>query len=126
MTLLRSLIEFILEERLWHYFTNQEGFEEIRTMFISTLNNFQKQIRHKTLNTKQREFMELFADIEQLLDEVKITDKADNSSLSLWALLGRREEFINKRKFPLKSELNTFPQQIHYCISRIRVKDTIY
>jgi len=98
MTLLRSLIEFILEERLWYNFHDTEGLEEIKQMFITTLNNFQKQVRHKTLNNKQREFMELFAEIEQLLNEIKIVNKVDNSSLSLWAFLGRRDEFVNKRK----------------------------
>ena len=89
-----------MEERHWNNFSEQEELGEIRYMITSTLHNFHKQLRHKTLNQRQKFFMEDFAEIEQLLNETRIASKADNKTYSLWSFLDGRESINSQGKLP--------------------------
>lgn len=95
---LRTLVEYLLEERAWNNFIEQEELIEVRETITTTLHNFHKQLRHKTLNHKQHHYMEEFAELEQLLNETRVASRADMRSCSLWSFLDGRDSITTQAR----------------------------
>jgi len=94
------LIEYLLEARLWHNFLSETDLIQIRRVISSILNLYNKQITHNTISKRQKEMMNCFSELENLLNEATLLNRATQRKFSTWKLLqGDRSvlEEIEKR-----------------------------
>jgi hypothetical protein len=84
---LRGLVEYILENRLWHHFLSEEELMHIRRVIISVMNLYTKQTVHQTLTGKQKEMMNLFSELETVLFEIQVVNKASDMKFTFWKML---------------------------------------
>lgn len=84
---LRGLVEYILENRLWHHFLSEEELMHIRRVITSVMNLYTKQTVHQTLTSKQKEMMNLFSELETVLFEIQVVNKASDMKFTFWKML---------------------------------------
>lgn len=87
VTTLRCLIEYILENRLWHHFLSEEELMHIRRVINSVMNLYTKQTVHQTLTSKQKQMMNLFSELETILFDIQVVNKASDMKFTFWKML---------------------------------------
>ena len=107
MSLLMKLLDYLEQEVNWDNILNEGELSQIRMMISSLLHLLHKQEEHKTLSKRQKKLLSDITQIEQLLIETKIINKADQKVFSLWSLLEENSDaqdglllrriFFNKR-----------------------------
>jgi len=76
-----------LEARLWHNFLSETDLIQIRRVISSILNLYNKQITHNTISKRQKEMMNIFSELDKLLNEATLVNRASQKRFSAWKLL---------------------------------------
>lgn len=97
---LRSLIDYLLEARLWHNFLNEQELIQIRRVISSILHLYTKQTAHNTLSKKQKEMMTCFSELDSLLNESHLINRASQKKFSTWKLLQADRSVIEEIEKP--------------------------
>ena len=118
------MIEYLLEARLWHNFLSETDLIQIRRVISSILNLYNKQITHNTISKRQKEMMNCFSELENLLNEASLVNRASQRKFSTWKLLqGDRtviEEIEKRIVIDFWMNLINFSSKLRIVFSRQR------
>lgn len=84
---MKNLVEYLVREIAWDHYLSEEELVQIRMMIASLLHLLNKQEEHGTLSKKQTALKANFTEIEHLLIDTEIINRADQKAFSFWSFL---------------------------------------
>ena len=106
MSLLTRLLDYLEQEVAWDDVLSGGELAQIRMMISSLLHLLHKQEEHRTLSKRQKSLLVGITEVEQLLLDTQIINKADQKVFSLWSLLEENsdaQDGLLLRRFSFKS-----------------------
>jgi len=106
VSLLTRLLDYLEQEVAWDDVLSGGELAQIRMMISSLLHLLHKQEEHRTLSKRQKSLLVGITEVEQLLLDTQIINKADQKVFSLWSLLEENsdaQDGLLLRRFSFKS-----------------------